>query len=262
MDAERLAAEYLEHGEPGYEEVHRVATLLLDSLQEPFTTGAYVRVKSGVRAATHEYPDVTRLLAQHLAQEFPGDSFLTIQLQRNRCMDPHKDVRNSALPTLLCNLSPDAPGGTWVEDNKGPVPMMCPDGVNRQGRIITGKRYRLSARLLWHASTTDGRDRTLLLGWVPAGWHNLSREDMASLRMLGLVAPNTDDEAKGHLSLWRGAVEVQKGLMDYGFRGRASTCRQRWPAGSLRASTQPIHVCLSSSDEEDDVICMPQLSNP
>ncbi|CAE7938823.1 pol, partial [Symbiodinium necroappetens] len=254
MEAERLAAEYLEHGEPGYEEVYRVATLLLDSLQEPFTTGAYVRVKSGVRAATHDYPEVTRLLAQHLTQEFPGDAFLTIQLQRNRCMDPHKDVRNSALPTLLCNLSPDAPGGTSV-------PMMCPDGVNRLGRIIAGKRYRLSARLLWHASTTDGRDRTLLLGWVPAGWQNLSHEDMASLRILGLAVPNNDDEAKGHLSLWRGAAEIQKGLADYGFVARHATRRQ-WPAGALKSSTQTVHVCLSSSDEEDDVLFIPQPCNP
>ena len=252
MDVESLATGFLEHGEAGYQEVYQVASLLLDQLDGLFATGAYVRVKAGIRALTHEYPEATKLLTQHLSQEFAGDAFLTVQLQRNKCMDPHKDTRNSALPTLFCNLSPGAPGGTWVEDTAGDVMRLCPDGIRRPGRILEGKRYRLSARLLWHATAPADQDRILLLGWVPAGWRNISQEDLNSLKMLGFNAPTEGQDARGHLSLWKGSTEIQKDLEAFGF---ASTKARLsiWPVGVLNVSSRETHICLSS-DEEDDVI--------
>ena len=116
----------------------------------------------------------------------PGDSFLTLQIQLNRHREPHRDHQNASLPSLICNLSPSSPGGTWVEDPEGSLPLECPDGRTRVGRIITGRRYRLSARDLWHASRPSFEDRLLLLGWTPAGWQHIPSADMAGLLSLGI----------------------------------------------------------------------------
>ena len=230
-----------------------MANLLLDYHQGPFASGAFVRVRAGLRVPMRDFPEATKLLAQHLSHEFPGDSFLTLQLQRNRDLGPHKDTKNSALPTLLCNLSPDAPGGTWVEDPTGDVTMACPDGSHRRGKILTGPRYRLSARRLWHATIPDDRDRILLLGWVPAGWRNLSPEDLAGLASLGFTAPAPNQEARGTSSVWRGNSELQKGLEDFGF-SKLRAAPRRWPSGTLNSKAQCVHICLSSDDEEGLII--------
>ena len=184
---ENRALELLEHGEPSYQDACDLAQLLLAVCDGPVAFGAYVRVKAGIRVNTHAYPETTRFFAKFLADEFPGDSFLTLQIQLNRYREPHRDHQNSSLPSLICNLSPTSPGGTWVEDPEGSLPLECSDGKTRVGRVITGRRYRLSARDLWHASRPSLEDRLLLLGWTPAGWHHIPPADMAGLLSLGFV---------------------------------------------------------------------------
>ena len=120
---ENRALELLEHGEPSYQDACDLAQLLLAVCDGPVAFGAYVRVKAGIRVNTHAYPETTRFFAKFLADEFPGDSFLTLQIQLNRYREPHRDHQNSSLPSLICNLSPTSPGGTWVEDPEGSLPL-------------------------------------------------------------------------------------------------------------------------------------------
>ena len=246
---ERRALELLEHGEPSYQEACALAQQMLTVCEGPVALGAYVRVKAGIRQNTHAYPETTRFFAKFLADEFPGDSFLTLQIQMNRNREPHRDQQNASLPSLICNLSPHSPGGTWVEDPSGSLPMECPDGKVRLGTVITGRRYRLSTRDLWHASRPSMEDRLLLLGWVPSGWQHIPHTDMAGLLSLGFVAPHFESEQQGQLSRWGPDSQVQRSLESFGFRQRTGvgfmrkmrTCHQ-WGPGRLNTK-----VLLSSS---------------
>ena len=122
--------------EPGYPEVLEVASSLAKEVGGPVALGAFVRVKAGVRVLSRMYPETTKLLTAFLASEFPGDFFLAIQVQVDVDKPPHKDVRNTSMPTLLVNLSEGAPGGTWVEAPNGDEVVRCPDGVSRPGTIL------------------------------------------------------------------------------------------------------------------------------
>ncbi|CAE7912395.1 unnamed protein product, partial [Symbiodinium sp. KB8] len=83
MSPESMATDLLQHGEPGYPEVHQVAQALLQDHEGPVTFGAYVRVKVGIRNQTYQYPETIKLFTAFLADEFAGDAFLTIQIQRD-----------------------------------------------------------------------------------------------------------------------------------------------------------------------------------
>ncbi|CAE7787727.1 ebh [Symbiodinium sp. CCMP2456] len=229
MDVENKAERTLEQTELDTADVLRVAEAILEEVSSDFfTCGAFVRVKAGLRTNTARYPWTCKLLARFLAEEFPGDSFLTMRLQKNVMTQPHKDSQNTFLPSLLCNLSPGAPGGTWVEDVQGTTWMPCPDGVDRPGRVLQGRKYRLSARQLWHANVPHAEDRMLLIGWVPAGWTSLAEEDAHLLKSMGYIWPST---LQGH------SVSVLK------CRARATTfsqsgvqcpfCLERLGAGDL-----------------------------
>ena len=78
-----------------------------------------MHVRGGVRNTTYRYPESSRLFTQVIRDAFPRDFFLTVQLQRTRNQQPHKDRQNAYLPTLLLNLSPGARGGTCIEDPQG-----------------------------------------------------------------------------------------------------------------------------------------------
>ena len=250
---ETRALELLEHGEATYEDACGIAQQLLSLYKGPVALGAYVRVKTGIRQHTHSLPETTRFFARFLADEFPGDCFLTLQVQINRNREPHKDVQNTRLPSLICNLSPSTPGGTWVEDSSGTVVLPCSDGRVRAGKILTGKRYRLSARDLWHATFSTYEDRVLLLGFTPAGWQHISSQDMSGLLSLGFVAPHPEAEKQGQLSRWGHEACVQQGLEAFGFR-TANKAPRTWDRGCLKYSSTEVIICISSEEEEEDVV--------
>ncbi|CAE7541041.1 pol, partial [Symbiodinium microadriaticum] len=122
-----LPPQYL-HRAVFHRHVLEVASSLAKEVGGPVALGAFVRVKAGVRVLSRMYPETTKLLTAFLASEFPGDFFLAIQVQVDVDKPPHKDVRNTSMPTLLVNLSEGAPGGTWVEAPNGDEVVRCPDG--------------------------------------------------------------------------------------------------------------------------------------
>ena len=180
---------------------------------------------------------------------------------------PHKDVRNTSMPTLLVNLSKGAPGGTWVEAPDGNEMVRCPDGVSRLGTVLRGHRYRLHARTLWHASVLEGSPRVLLLGWVPAGWNKLSAEDVDALCCLGFMPPPPVNGSVDCGPFHTMPGGLQKSLHDYGFRPGPLQGPSRaglWDAHQLKYTQGPLHICLSSDDstagtpthEDSDVVCI------
>ena len=266
MSVEAYATELLEHGEVGYPEVRELSNRLLEQVPGPLRLGLYVRVQTGISSLTRQFPETTKALTTFLAQEFPGDPFLAIQIQLNREVPPHKDVRNAPLPTLLVNLSEGHPGGTWMQDPMGTVLKTCADGVARLGRVVTGRRYRISARQLWHSSVGSTQDRLLLLGYVPAGWNNASAEDKQALRCLNFCLPRDLADARSTMTIWRGdAITVQKSLEDFGVRRVSRSRGSQWEEGKLRWVPGELHICLSSDEsgqEDDDVIVCITLSVP
>ncbi|CAE7264514.1 unnamed protein product [Symbiodinium sp. CCMP2456] len=169
MALEDMSFDVAECGIMERQQIFEVCRRLLQECEGSFTCGAFVRYKTGIRTQTKGFPETVRLLAAFMRREFPGSNFMAMQVQLNQELQPHKDVKNTALPTLICNLSPGAPGGTWVEHPEGTIRMLCADGLERRGHILSGTAYKLSARQLWHASVPAGCDRMLLIGWVPAG---------------------------------------------------------------------------------------------
>ena len=226
-------------------QVAAIAQRLLN-VRNPATLGAYVRVQASLYSLTQECPDVVRLLAAHVNSAFDGAPFLAIRVQITGGEGPHKDGQNSHLPSLVCNLSPGAPGGTWTEDPCGKLFMRCPDGMMRPGRLLTGAHYRLSARTLWHAAIpSDVQQRLMLIAWVPAGWTNLHENDVTTLRQYGFAVPTTDQEERSALSVWRGQGTVQSSL-DEALRRPVLA----WSSGRLK-HTSSVCICLSSDEESE-----------
>ena len=246
---EAEASDILNSGSADKTRLRRLCNLLFAELGDNIVLGSFVRIKSGIRTTTKQYPETTKLLTHFLSQEFPGDCFVTIDVAKDNDAEPHKDSQNSPFPSLLCNISEGSPGGTWIEHPEGEVPRMCPDGKIRRGHIVRGSRYRLSANRLWHAAAPDGPGRVMLIGWVPSGWQHLSREDVHQLLLLGFQMPTLSLEQTCALSLWRGKGLVQTRLEQYS--AAAVKSHPTWRPGQLRALPRSLHVCLSSDEEAE-----------
>ena len=184
------------------------------------------------------------------------DPFLALEVKWSRDTSVHKDSQNSHCATLLCNLSEGAPGGTWIENAAGNVWMQCPDDRTRCGSVLRGQYYRFSARTLWHAAIPDVRDRLVLVGWVPAGWTNLGTTHVQELRVLGFSFPDLASDERSQLSLWSTRAVVQKSIVE-SLRLCQATARTQWATGLLR-SPQQLHICLSSDEEEEEVVSIPK----
>ena len=246
-DLHRWASELLDQDRLALQDLCPLATSMME-LRSSFTFGAYVRVKIGVHSETKDYPQLAAVFTRYIKRCFPDASFLTFRLQMNEGTVPHKDVQNTYLPSLVCNLSPGAPGGTWVEDSRGTHFKNCSDGEVRRGRIVQGDSYRISARKYWHAAVLEGDARIMLIAWVPAGWRHLAPADVASLKGAGFTFPDISDEDRAELSDWRGEGLVQSDIRTALLR---SPGHGIWGAGVLRRMP-PIYICLSSSDEEEE----------
>ena len=245
VDAETFAETCLCKESCSLAEVSRLARLLLRD-KDTLTFGAFVHVKGGLRLATNRFPDSVRILSRCLAKMFPRDHFLTMQLQRSRAQDPHKDRQNAHFPTLLLNLSPEAPGGTWIEDPQGREAVLCSDGETRLGTTLRGVAYRFSARSHWHGAAATPQERLVLLAWVPAGWTCLGNLEIDRLCRLGFRLPDRASEERCRMSEWSARTMVQRSLEE------VVQSVRRWDAGVLQhqvSSCAALHVCMSSDEE-------------
>ena len=179
---------------------------------------------------------------------FPRDHFLTMQLQRSRAQDPHKDRQNAHFPTLLLNLSPEAPAGTWIEDPQGREAVLCSDGETRLGTTLRGVAYRFSARSHWRGAAATPQERLVLLAWVPAGWTLtcLGNLEIDRLCRLGFRLPDRASEERCRMSEWSARTTIQRSLEE------VVQAERRWDAGVLRhqvSGCAALHVCMSSDEE-------------
>ncbi|OLP91304.1 hypothetical protein AK812_SmicGene27013 [Symbiodinium microadriaticum] len=210
-DLHQWATELLDQDRLALQDLRPLASSMME-LRSSFTFGAYVRVKTGAHSETKDFPQLVSVFTRYIRQQFPDAPFLTFRLQMNEGASPHKDAQNTYLPSLVCNLSPGAPGGTWVEDSQGAHLKGCSDGEVRRGRIVQGESYRISARKYWHAAVLEGEARIVLIAWVPAGWRHLVPADVEWLKGVGFMLPTETAEDRAELSDWKGAGLVQSDI--------------------------------------------------
>ena len=159
---------------------------------------------------------------------------------------PIRTGRTHIFPTLLLNLSPEAPGGTWIEDPRGHEPARCSDGKTRRGTTLRGAAYRFSARSHWHGAAAMPQERLVLLAWVPAGWTCLGNLEISRLCRLGFRLPDRASEERCRMSEWSARTTIQRSLEE------VVQVEKRWGAGALRHQVNgcsALHVCMSSDEE-------------
>ncbi|CAE7736195.1 pol [Symbiodinium necroappetens] len=150
--------------------VLEVASSLAKEVGGPVALGAFVRVKAGVRVLSRTYPETTKLLTAFLASEFPGDFFLAIQVQVDVDKPPHKDVRNTSMPTLLVNLSKGASGGTWVEAPNGDEVVRCPGWNKLSAEDIVPGDYRKASESMAFTQATVMEQAEAMWQATPLTW--------------------------------------------------------------------------------------------
>ncbi|CAE7224143.1 unnamed protein product [Symbiodinium sp. CCMP2592] len=159
-----------------------------------FSTGAYCRVKVGLRRNVLLFPNVTKLAARFVRQQLPNLKFTSLAFFRNVQTTPHVDAHNSSLPNAVCALSDFDQGQVWVERPGGQA--WCDvDGELRSGveLSLTGSHAVFTARRLTHATRNWSGDRVVLVAFSVSAIDHLSETDSATLTDLEFQLPMQAD---------------------------------------------------------------------
>ena len=158
-----------------------------------FTTGAYSRVKSGLRANCGRFPCLTRLLGRFVQQVDAGHVFTTIVIMDSVMTVPHRDVMNAPYPNMVVPLSKFEGGSIWVESGDG--------DVRRQfdGRMHTGielpvatSAVKFDARRSKHLTCSWTGRRVVLIAFTTAGINSLVDADLRALRDMEFHVPRAN----------------------------------------------------------------------
>ena len=76
-----------------------------NKLPSAFVTGAFARVKVGLRSNVGVFPNVTRLLARFVRQELPEHPFTSIVMFDDVQTDPHRDTQNAFVPNAVMAIT-------------------------------------------------------------------------------------------------------------------------------------------------------------
>ncbi|CAE7293175.1 unnamed protein product [Symbiodinium sp. CCMP2592] len=159
-----------------------------------FSTGAYCRVKVGLRRNVLLFPNVTKLAARFVRQQLPSLKFTSLAFFRNVQTTPHVDAHNSSLPNAVCALSDFDQGQVWVERPGGQA--WCDvDGELRSGVELSldGSHAVFTARRLTHATRNWSGDRVVLVAFSVSAIDHLSETDSATLTDLEFQLPMQAD---------------------------------------------------------------------
>ncbi|CAE7270056.1 SLC24A2 [Symbiodinium sp. CCMP2592] len=159
-----------------------------------FSTGAYCRVKVGLRRNVLLFPNVTKLAARFVRQQLPSLKFTSLAFFRNVQTTPHVDAHNSSLPNAVCALSDFDQGQVWVERPGGQA--WCDvDGELRSGveLSLNGSHAVFTARRLTHATRNWSGDRVVLVAFSVSAIDHLSETDSATLTDLEFQLPMQAD---------------------------------------------------------------------
>ncbi|CAE7434029.1 SLC24A2 [Symbiodinium sp. CCMP2592] len=159
-----------------------------------FSTGAYCRVKVGLRRNVLLFPNVTKLAARFVRQQLPSLKFTSLAFFHNVQTTPHVDAHNSSLPNAVCALSDFDQGQVWVERPGGQA--WCDvDGELRSGVELSldGSHAVFTARRLTHATRNWSGDRVVLVAFSVSAIDHLSETDSATLTELEFQLPMQAD---------------------------------------------------------------------
>ena len=76
-----------------------------DASASSFATGAFARVKVGLRSNVAVYPTVARLFAKFVQQELPGHYFTSIVVFDGVSAQPHRDSQNAFTPNAVMAIT-------------------------------------------------------------------------------------------------------------------------------------------------------------
>ena len=130
MALEAEATRLLDHGEMSRSEVFPFSQMIFRELGTDVSFGAVVHVRNGARKITQTHPETTRVLAHFMAQEFPGDVFLSLNLARDKAMQPHRDSQATPISPVCC--------ATWLMEPLGARGLRTPQ-ARCLGSVLTGK---------------------------------------------------------------------------------------------------------------------------
>ncbi|CAE7528686.1 IPI1 [Symbiodinium sp. CCMP2592] len=150
-----------------------------------FTTGAFAKVKVGLRSNVAVFPKSTQVLAAFVRQSAPAHKFTTVVIFDGVRTSPHRDQQNSFLPNLAIPLSSFAEGSIWVQSSKGPHARTV-DGSTLQGVAlpVSDGPVLFDARRQMHLTDVWQGRRVILVAFSISAFDKLSFE--ASQRLISL----------------------------------------------------------------------------
>ena len=100
-----------------------------------FATGAFARVKVGLRTNVAVFPQASRVFASFVRQSAPGHKFTSVVVFEGVRAKPHRDQQNSCVPNLVVPLSSFERGEIWVATDSGTVSRQV-NGKQQKGVLL------------------------------------------------------------------------------------------------------------------------------
>ena len=206
-----------------------------------FSTGAFCRVKVGLRTNMSRFPKVSQLAARFVRQQLPNLRFTSIVMFQNVMTEPHVDAQNSFLPNAVCALSDFKDGQVWVERDGGDS-VFDFQGTLRRGVDLSldGSHAVFSARRLVHATRPWSGCRLVLVAFSISAVHGLSADHMATLRRLEFHVPSETEILNAEHSA---AVCYTVPIV----RDTAATATDEFPKTSALPPEPPMQIDSSGS---------------
>ena len=167
-----------------------------NELPSAFVTGAFARVKVGLRSNVAVFPRVTELLAKFVHQQLPKHKFTSIVLFDDVQTEPHRDAQNAFVPNAVIALTPFKGGQLWVECSSGTEAKRV-HGQELLGQVLDIQQGHalFDARRSWHCTEPWEGRRVTLVAFSIAACQRLSTDASFRLRDLGFMLPDQDDLA-------------------------------------------------------------------
>ena len=159
-----------------------------------FATGAFAKVKVGLRSNVAVFPRATEALAAFVRQSAPAHKFTTIVVFDSVLTTPHRDQQNSFLPNLVVPVSPFTQGSIWVQSCNGPCTRLI-DGAMLRGVSlpVCDGPVLFDARRSVHLTDAWTGRRVVLVAFSMSAIDKLSPEAAARLTSLRFALPSRDD---------------------------------------------------------------------
>ena len=153
-----------------------------------FATGAFARVKVGLRTNVAVFPQASRVFASFVRQSAPGHKFTSVVVFEGVRTKPHRDQQNSCVPNLVVPLSRFEKGEIWVATDSGTVSRQV-NGQQQKGVLLPvgAGPVLFDARRALHLTEPWKGRRVVLVAFSIGAFSRLSAE--ASARLSALQSP-------------------------------------------------------------------------